>query len=163
MKGFDFKVIQEKISNSFRPWPRSFQLWVRATNIYTGYKVPTVYRLKLRRCSHRRFTVLLVAINFSHRNHHCRVISAAARARLLRSSSHSPRALNRAGHTFTHRSIGSLGCSVRRLDQARWIEHLSSTSNNIMIWACSLGLTHNSPGLPVQGKPSYTIDFFLCL
>ncbi|WZZ41207.1 hypothetical protein YC2023_037466 [Brassica napus] len=129
MQGFDFKEIQEKISNSFRPWPRSFQFWVRATNIYTGYKVPTVYRLELRCCSHRRFTVLLVAINFSHRNHHCRVISAAARARLLRSSSHSPRALNRAGHTFTHRSIGSLGCSVRRLDQARWIEHLSSTSN----------------------------------
>ncbi|KAG2295476.1 hypothetical protein Bca52824_042145 [Brassica carinata] len=129
MQGFDFKEIQEKISNSFRPWPRSFQFWVRATNIYTGYKVPTVYRLELRCCSHRRFTVLLVAINLSHRNHHCRVISAAARARLLRSSSHSPRALNRAGHTFTHRSIGSLGCSVRRLDQARWIEHLSSTSN----------------------------------
>ncbi|KAF2602656.1 hypothetical protein F2Q70_00027211 [Brassica cretica] len=58
MQGFDFKEIQEKISNSFRPWPRSFQFWVRATNIYTGYKVPTVYRLELRRCSHRRFTVL---------------------------------------------------------------------------------------------------------
>ncbi|KAJ0250824.1 hypothetical protein HA466_0141050 [Hirschfeldia incana] len=67
---------------------------------------------------------LLVAIDFSsHQNHHCRVISAATRARLLRSSNHSPGALNPAGQTFTHRSIGSLGCSVRRLDQARRIEH----------------------------------------
>ncbi|AED95927.1 Protein kinase-like domain superfamily [Arabidopsis suecica] len=39
MHGFDFKEIQEKISDSFRPWQRSFQFWVRATNIYTGYKV----------------------------------------------------------------------------------------------------------------------------
>ncbi|RIA05739.1 hypothetical protein BRARA_K01725 [Brassica rapa] len=39
MNGFDFKEIQEKISDSFRPWQRSFQFWVRATNIYTGYKV----------------------------------------------------------------------------------------------------------------------------
>ena len=30
MQGFDFKEIQEKISNSFRPWPRSFQFWVRS-------------------------------------------------------------------------------------------------------------------------------------
>lgn len=39
MSGFDFKEIQEKISESFRPWQRSFQFWVQATNIYTGYKV----------------------------------------------------------------------------------------------------------------------------
>lgn len=39
MHGFDFKEIQKKISESFRPWQRSFQFWVRATNIYTGYKV----------------------------------------------------------------------------------------------------------------------------
>ncbi|KAF2576242.1 hypothetical protein F2Q70_00004220 [Brassica cretica] len=35
MHGFYFK----EISGKFRPWQRSFQFWVRATNIYTGYKV----------------------------------------------------------------------------------------------------------------------------
>ncbi|KAE8663380.1 Kinase superfamily protein isoform 2 [Hibiscus syriacus] len=37
--GFDFKGIQEKVSHSLRPWHRSFQFWVRAADIYTGYKV----------------------------------------------------------------------------------------------------------------------------
>ncbi|XP_023639271.1 uncharacterized protein LOC17875610 isoform X1 [Capsella rubella] len=45
MHGFDFKEIQEKISESFRPWQRSFQFWVRATNIYTGYK--QVFQLRV--------------------------------------------------------------------------------------------------------------------
>lgn len=31
---------QEKVSACFRPWQRSFQFWVRAVDIYTGYKVP---------------------------------------------------------------------------------------------------------------------------
>uniref|UniRef100_A0A2N9FJ19 Protein kinase domain-containing protein n=1 Tax=Fagus sylvatica TaxID=28930 RepID=A0A2N9FJ19_FAGSY len=35
----DFKDIQEKLSTNFRPWQRSFQFWVRAVDIYTGYKV----------------------------------------------------------------------------------------------------------------------------
>lgn len=35
----DFKDIQEKLSTHFRPWNRSFQFWVRAVDIYTGYKV----------------------------------------------------------------------------------------------------------------------------
>ncbi|KAJ6672285.1 ABC1 FAMILY PROTEIN [Salix viminalis] len=35
----DFKDIQEKLSTQFRPWQRSFQFWVRAADIYTGYKV----------------------------------------------------------------------------------------------------------------------------
>ncbi|KAG2253630.1 hypothetical protein Bca52824_083766 [Brassica carinata] len=112
MQGFDFKEIQEKISDSFVHGNDPFNF---------GFELP-LSTLVTR-------SQLLVAINFSQWNYHCRVISAATRARLLRSSSHSPRALNRAGHTFTHRSIGSLGCLVRRLDQARWIEHLSSTSN----------------------------------
>ncbi|KAK6783947.1 hypothetical protein RDI58_017401 [Solanum bulbocastanum] len=30
---------QEKVSACFRPWQRSFQFWVRAVDIYTGYKV----------------------------------------------------------------------------------------------------------------------------
>lgn len=30
---------QEKASACFRPWQRSFQFWVRAVDIYTGYKV----------------------------------------------------------------------------------------------------------------------------
>lgn len=34
----DFKDIQEKLSTQFRPWQRSFQFWVRAADIYTGYK-----------------------------------------------------------------------------------------------------------------------------
>ncbi|KAL8464381.1 hypothetical protein ACS0TY_034055 [Phlomoides rotata] len=34
----DFKEIQDKVSIHFRPWQRSFQFWVRAVNIYTGYK-----------------------------------------------------------------------------------------------------------------------------
>ncbi|KHG19498.1 hypothetical protein F383_05501 [Gossypium arboreum] len=36
---FDFKDIQEKVSLHLRPWHRSFQFWVRAADIYTGYKV----------------------------------------------------------------------------------------------------------------------------
>jgi aarF domain-containing kinase len=36
----DFKDIQDKLSTQFRPWQRSFQFWVRAADIYTGYKVP---------------------------------------------------------------------------------------------------------------------------
>ncbi|CAK9156878.1 unnamed protein product [Ilex paraguariensis] len=35
----DPKEIQEKLSTHFRPWQRSFQFWVRAADIYTGYKV----------------------------------------------------------------------------------------------------------------------------
>lgn len=34
----DFKEIQEKLSTHFRPFQRSFQFWVRAADIYTGYK-----------------------------------------------------------------------------------------------------------------------------
>ncbi|XP_068667368.1 uncharacterized protein [Aristolochia californica] len=29
----------EKLSKSFRPWQRSFEFWVRAADIYTGYKI----------------------------------------------------------------------------------------------------------------------------
>ncbi|XVF08758.1 hypothetical protein REPUB_Repub07fG0030500 [Reevesia pubescens] len=36
---FDLKEIQEKISLHLRPWHRSFQFWVRAADIYTGYKM----------------------------------------------------------------------------------------------------------------------------
>ncbi|XVE54533.1 hypothetical protein DITRI_Ditri03aG0089300 [Diplodiscus trichospermus] len=36
---FDFTEIQEKVSLHLRPWHRSFQFWVRAADIYTGYKV----------------------------------------------------------------------------------------------------------------------------
>ncbi|KAK6250210.1 hypothetical protein SCA6_004215 [Theobroma cacao] len=36
---FDFKEIQEKVSLHLRPWHRSLQFWVRAADIYTGYKV----------------------------------------------------------------------------------------------------------------------------
>ncbi|TXG51328.1 hypothetical protein EZV62_023852 [Acer yangbiense] len=35
----DFKEIQDKLSSRFRPLQRSFQFWVRVTDIYTGYKV----------------------------------------------------------------------------------------------------------------------------
>ncbi|XWS60317.1 hypothetical protein CRYUN_Cryun07bG0025600 [Craigia yunnanensis] len=34
-----FRTIQEKVSPHLRPWHRSFQFWVRAADIYTGYKV----------------------------------------------------------------------------------------------------------------------------
>ncbi|CAN4084890.1 unnamed protein product [Withania somnifera] len=36
---FDSKDFQEKVSACFRPWQRSFQFWIRAVDIYTGYKV----------------------------------------------------------------------------------------------------------------------------
>ncbi|XP_059286895.1 uncharacterized protein LOC132040281 isoform X2 [Lycium ferocissimum] len=36
---FDTTDFQEKLSSCFRPWQRSFQFWVRAVDIYTGYKV----------------------------------------------------------------------------------------------------------------------------
>lgn len=36
---FDLKKFQEKVSTQLRPWQRSFQFWVRAADIYTGYKV----------------------------------------------------------------------------------------------------------------------------
>ncbi|XP_010536650.1 PREDICTED: uncharacterized protein LOC104811604 [Tarenaya hassleriana] len=39
MHGIDFKGIQEKLSEGFRPWQRSVQFWVRAADIYTGYKM----------------------------------------------------------------------------------------------------------------------------
>ncbi|KAK7330591.1 hypothetical protein VNO77_24787 [Canavalia gladiata] len=35
----DFNGIKEKVSFQLRPWQRSFQFWVRAIDIYTGYKV----------------------------------------------------------------------------------------------------------------------------
>ncbi|KAJ6803032.1 putative aarF domain-containing protein kinase 1-like [Iris pallida] len=31
--------LQEKVSAALKPWERSFQFWVRAADIYTGYKV----------------------------------------------------------------------------------------------------------------------------
>ncbi|XP_065873735.1 uncharacterized protein [Euphorbia lathyris] len=34
----DFRDIQDKLSTQFRPWQRSFHFWVRAIDIYTGYK-----------------------------------------------------------------------------------------------------------------------------
>ncbi|KAL5543979.1 hypothetical protein UlMin_007763 [Ulmus minor] len=36
---FDFKDFQDQFVTHFRPWQRSFQFWVRAADIYTGYKV----------------------------------------------------------------------------------------------------------------------------
>lgn len=39
MPPLDFKDFQEKLSTHFRPFHRSFQFWVRAVDIYTGYKV----------------------------------------------------------------------------------------------------------------------------
>ncbi|KAK2971354.1 hypothetical protein RJ640_030320 [Escallonia rubra] len=39
MAPIDLKEIQEKLSTHFRPWQRSFRFWVRAADIYTGYKV----------------------------------------------------------------------------------------------------------------------------
>lgn len=34
----DLDGFQENVSTHFRPWRRSFQFWVRAVDIYTGYK-----------------------------------------------------------------------------------------------------------------------------
>ncbi|KAA8542169.1 hypothetical protein F0562_023321 [Nyssa sinensis] len=39
MPSLDLKEFQEKFSTHLRPWQRSFQFWVRAADIYTGYKV----------------------------------------------------------------------------------------------------------------------------
>ena len=49
----DFKDIQEKLSTHFRPWNRSFQFWVRAVDIYTGYKVSLSLSLSL--CMYLKF------------------------------------------------------------------------------------------------------------
>jgi hypothetical protein len=35
----DLNDIKQKLSVHFRPFQRSFQFWVRAIDIYTGYKV----------------------------------------------------------------------------------------------------------------------------
>ncbi|EPS70274.1 hypothetical protein M569_04484, partial [Genlisea aurea] len=35
----DMEELQEKLSSQFRPWQRSFRFWVRAVDIYAGYKV----------------------------------------------------------------------------------------------------------------------------
>ncbi|XP_061366543.1 uncharacterized protein LOC133309755 [Gastrolobium bilobum] len=35
----DFNDVKQKLSSQLRPWQRSFQFWVRAVDIYTGYKV----------------------------------------------------------------------------------------------------------------------------
>lgn len=47
MHAIDFKEIQEKLSDGFRPWQRSFQFWARASDIYTGYKVSFLLLLLL--------------------------------------------------------------------------------------------------------------------
>ncbi|KAI6675457.1 hypothetical protein NL676_003363 [Syzygium grande] len=39
MPPFDLSSIQENLSTQLRPWQRSFQFWVRAVDIYAGYKV----------------------------------------------------------------------------------------------------------------------------
>ncbi|XP_052175438.1 uncharacterized protein LOC127790179 isoform X2 [Diospyros lotus] len=39
MPALDLKEFQEKVAHHFRPWQRSFQFWVRAADIYTGYKL----------------------------------------------------------------------------------------------------------------------------
>ncbi|KAG9446405.1 hypothetical protein H6P81_012533 [Aristolochia fimbriata] len=39
MPMLQFQDVNEKLSNSSRPWHRSFQFWVRAVDIYTGYKI----------------------------------------------------------------------------------------------------------------------------
>ncbi|KAF8399848.1 hypothetical protein HHK36_015719 [Tetracentron sinense] len=39
MHALQLENFREKISTHFRPWQRSFQFWVRAADIYTGYKV----------------------------------------------------------------------------------------------------------------------------
>ncbi|KAL2515209.1 Protein kinase superfamily protein [Forsythia ovata] len=39
LPSIDLKEFQEKFSTRFRPFQRSFQFWVRAVDIYTGYKV----------------------------------------------------------------------------------------------------------------------------
>ncbi|GMH01191.1 hypothetical protein Nepgr_003030 [Nepenthes gracilis] len=36
---FDFHDLRKKLSTHLLPWQRSFQFWVRAADIYTGYKV----------------------------------------------------------------------------------------------------------------------------
>ncbi|KAL2321717.1 hypothetical protein Fmac_026096 [Flemingia macrophylla] len=35
----DINAVKDKVSFQLRPWQRSFQFWVRAIDIYTGYKV----------------------------------------------------------------------------------------------------------------------------
>ncbi|XP_021908897.1 uncharacterized aarF domain-containing protein kinase 1-like isoform X3 [Carica papaya] len=45
MYPFDFEDIQDNLSAHFRPWQRSIQFWVRAADIYTGYKV---FQLRVR-------------------------------------------------------------------------------------------------------------------
>ncbi|CAL5440866.1 unnamed protein product [Camellia sinensis] len=39
MDCLDLNEFQKKLSTHFRPWQRSIQFWLRATDIYTGYKV----------------------------------------------------------------------------------------------------------------------------
>ncbi|KAM7483419.1 hypothetical protein LguiB_008002 [Lonicera macranthoides] len=39
MPSLDLKEFKENLSIHFIPWQRSFQFWVRAADIYTGYKV----------------------------------------------------------------------------------------------------------------------------
>ncbi|XP_015580387.1 uncharacterized protein slr0889 isoform X1 [Ricinus communis] len=39
LPSLDFKDIQYKLSTQLRPWQRSLQFWVRAVDIYAGYKV----------------------------------------------------------------------------------------------------------------------------
>ncbi|CAM8926167.1 unnamed protein product [Rhodiola kirilowii] len=39
MHAIDFNEIRDKLSTQFTPWQRSIHFWVRAADIYTGYKV----------------------------------------------------------------------------------------------------------------------------
>lgn len=47
LPSLDFNDIQEKFSHHVRPWQRSLQFWVRAVDIYSGYKVPVSASLSL--------------------------------------------------------------------------------------------------------------------
>ncbi|KAE9602675.1 putative cadmium-transporting ATPase [Lupinus albus] len=49
----DMKGIKDKLSSQLRPLQRSFQFWVRAVDIYTGYKVFQV-RVNFERNVHKR-------------------------------------------------------------------------------------------------------------
>nr|DAD30670.1 TPA_asm: hypothetical protein HUJ06_009521 [Nelumbo nucifera] len=39
MLSLQVEDLREKLTTHFRPWQRSFQFWIRAADIYTGYKV----------------------------------------------------------------------------------------------------------------------------
>lgn len=75
---FDINGIKDKLSNQFRPWQRSFQFWVRAIDIYTGYKVSHSLSFSQHYCCIHLFHTCFL---FNYFIHYCSGVSSESEFR----------------------------------------------------------------------------------